>query len=161
MKASTARIKAVARIGRRDDDAREIALRRAIHLVQIGLFRLGGDTGGRTAALHFDENYRRFDHAGHADGFGHQREAAAGGGAHGARAGVSGADRHVGHGQFVFHLLDDDAAALGMIGHPGENAGRRRHGIGGIEAAAGRDRADRERLVAGEVRPALAENFHL
>ncbi len=66
-------------------------------------------------------------------------------------SGITGADGHVGHGQFVFHLLDHHSAALGVIGHPGEDARRGRHGIGGVEAASRRDRADREGFVPGEV----------
>src|SRR5579862_1660886 len=154
-------VEAIGSVAGGDNDAREIALGSAINLVEIGLLLLGGNAGGRSAALNFDENDGRFDHAGHADGLGHQREASAGGGAHGARAGITGTDGHVGNGELVFHLLDDNAAALGMFGHPGEDAGRRRHGIGGVEPAAGGDSSNAECFVASDVGAALAGKFPL
>ncbi len=81
-------VEAIGSVLGRDNDAREIARGCAVNLVEIGLLLLGGNTRGRPAALHFDEDDRRFDHAGHADRFGHQGETAAGGGAHGARTGI-------------------------------------------------------------------------
>ena len=116
----------------------------------------GGNAGGRAAALDFNENNRRFDHAGHADGLGHQGKTAAGGGAHSAGTGKACSDRHVGNRELVLHLLDDDAAALGMFRHPSEDARCGRHGICGVKSAAGCDGAHAERFVSSDVGTALA-----
>ena len=95
--------------GRRDDDARVIALAGAEHLPQVALLGLGRHAGGRAGALHVDADHRDFHHRRHAERLGHQREAAAGGGAHRAAAGVRRADGHVDHADLVFDLADHDA----------------------------------------------------
>ena len=108
--------------GRRDD-ARIVAVAGAQHLPEVALLGLGGDAGGRAGALDVDDDDGSFDHGGHAEAFGHQREAAAGGGAHGADAGVGGADGHVDDADFVFHLADHDAR-LAARGPPSSAARR-------------------------------------
>ena len=97
------------------DDPRIVAVAGAQHLPEVALLGLGGNPGGRTGALHVDHHDRSLHHGRHAEAFGHQGEAAAGGGAHGAHAGVRGADRHVDHADLVFHLPDHDAG-LARVG---------------------------------------------
>src|SRR5581483_12324129 len=93
--------------------------------------------------------------------FGHEGEAAARCGAHGARPRVTCSDGDIGDGELVFHLLHDNAATLGMLSHPGENPGGRSHWIRGIETAACSNRADAECFVASDIGPAFATKFPL
>ena len=145
-------------VGRSHDDAGEIALGSPQGLVQIGLLGLGGNPGRRTAALDRNEHDRRFDHAGLTHGLGHQGKPAARSGAHGASPGQSGADSHVGDRDFVLALLDHDPAAVGMSDHPVQDGGSGRHGVGGIELAAGGDRTQGHGFVSGnEGSPDAAE----
>src|SRR5262245_32867330 len=155
------RVITIGGVGRRDNYARVIALRRAVDLIEVGLFRLGRDAGRRAAALDFDDHDRGFDHPGHPDGFGHQREAAARGAAHRANTGVSRADGHVHDGQFVFTLLDHYAAFRAMIGHPMQDRRGGGHRVGRIEFAPGGDRAEREEFVAGHERTPHAREVPL
>src|SRR5438445_1883288 len=62
------RVVTISCIGRRNDNARVIALRRAENLIEISLLRFGGDTGRWTAPLDFDDHYWRFDHSRLSDG---------------------------------------------------------------------------------------------
>src|SRR5438132_5531108 len=101
-------IEAVGGVPGGHDDARKIALGSAINLVEIGLLLFGGNAGGRAAALDLDKNNRRFDHAGHADGLGHQGKTADGGGTHGTRAGIARADGHDSQRTLVCTLVDDE-----------------------------------------------------
>ena len=80
----------------------------------------------------------------------HQREAAAGGGAHGAHARVSGADRHIDHADFVLYLPDHDAGLARVGRHPVQHAGRRTHGIGAIKLHACRRASHGQGHVSGQ-----------
>ena len=91
------RVKTVPRVARRDDDAGEVALRSSEDLIQVGLLGLRGDSRGRAAALYFNDHHGRFDHAGLADRFGHQREAASRSAAHRSHSGKARSDRDIGN----------------------------------------------------------------
>ena len=149
-------VEAVEGVLHRDDDARIVALRGPERLVQIALLGLGGNARGGPPPLDVDHDHRGLDHARHPDGLGHQRKAAAGGGAHGPHAGVSRADRQVDYGQLVLRLLHHHAAFLAVRGEPVEDEGGRAHGIGGVELAAPRHRPQRDHLVPRHHRTALA-----
>ena len=69
--------------------------------------------------------------------------------AHGARAGVGGADNHVGDADLVLDLANHDAEVARVLGVPVEHAGGRAHGVGGVELHAGRGAAHGEGLIAG------------
>ena len=112
---------AVLHIHRRDDRARIVTLGGAEYLIQIALLRLRGNAGRRPAALHFHDYDRGLDHSCHPDGLCHQGKTTAGSAAHRADAGIPRANRHVDDSQFVFTLLDDHAALLGVTDHPVEN----------------------------------------
>ena len=95
LKSSGTILKQSAIVRRRDDDARVVALPGAQHLPQVALLGLGRHARGRAGALDVDADDRDLHHRRRAQRLGHEREAAAGGGAHGAAAGVRGADGHV------------------------------------------------------------------
>ena len=95
------------------------------------------------------ENGGDFHHSGGAYGFGHEGEAAAGGGAHRADAGVGGADYHIGDADFVLYLADHYVEVAGVGCHPVEDAGGGAHGVGGIEFDAGGGGAHSDGFVAG------------
>ena len=61
---------------------------------------------------------------------------------------MSGADRHVGDTDFIFHLANHDAYIAGILGHPMQNARCRTHRIGAVELATRRRAAHRQRLIA-------------
>ena len=62
-----------------------------------------------------------------------ESESTAGGGAHGANAGVRGADRHIDDTDLVFNLTDEDVCLAGVFGHPAEGWGRGAHWIRAIK----------------------------
>ena len=64
--------------------------------------------GGRPHALDVQDDAGNFDVVAKADELGHQRNARAGGGGHGARARPSRAQRHADGGEFVFRLNDSE-----------------------------------------------------
>ncbi len=87
--------------------------------------------------------------------FAHQGEAAAGGSAHRANAGMGGTDRHIHHANLVFHLPDHDAGLARVRRHPVQNAGRRAHGVGAVEFHSRCRASHGHRDVAAEHRVAV------
>src|SRR2546430_13195455 len=94
-------VEAVADAGGRGDDAGIIALPTAEHLPQVALFGLGGNAGRGSGALHVDADDRDLHHRRRSERLRHERESAAGSGAHRAASGVRGADGHVDHAELV------------------------------------------------------------
>ncbi len=111
-------LEAVHDVDGRGDGARIIAVAGAEHLPEIALLGLGGHAGGWSGALHVDHHHWGLDHGGHAETFGHEREAAARGGAHGPAAGMRRADGHIDHANLIFHLPHHDAGLARVRGHP-------------------------------------------
>ena len=111
-------LEAVERAGRCVDEFGEVSLTGAEHLPQVALLRLGGHTGRGTGALHVDDHDGYLHHGGGADRLGHQREAATGGGAHGAAAGMRRSDGHADDADLVLHLTYHDAQFAGVGRHP-------------------------------------------
>ena len=66
--------------GRRQHQARRVAVQAADGERQVALLALGRDAGGRAAAHHVDDHDRHLGGDRQADGLGHQRQARAGGG---------------------------------------------------------------------------------
>ncbi len=145
-------LEAIGNRRRRDDDARIIALSRAQHLPEIALLGFGRHSGGRPGALHVDADQRNFHHGRGAETLGHQRKAAARGRAHGAAAGVSGADRHVDDTDLIFHLAHDDIQLARVPCHPVENSRRRAHRIGAVKPHSRSCAAHRQSLITFEER---------
>ena len=138
-------------LARRGDDERGIiALARAEHLPEIALLGLGRHARGRAGALHIHANDRRFDHARHADGLGHQGKAAAAGRAHRPATGMGRADDHVHHADLVLHLPNHDAELPRVLRHPHQHAGGRAHRVSRVKFHARRRAAHGGGLVAGD-----------
>ncbi len=132
------------------DDAGVVAEGCAEHLPEVALLGLGGNAGGGAGALAVDDDDGNLGLGGEAEAFGHEGEAAAGGRAHGANAGVGGADGHVDDADLVLDLADHDVGLAGVGGHPVEDAGGGAHGIGAVEFAGGGGGSHGHGLVAGE-----------
>ena len=73
-------------------------------LVEVGLLCLGGNTGGRTAALHVHEYEGQLGDHGQTEGLGLQGETGTGGGGHGEVAGVCGTDGGTDAGDLILAL---------------------------------------------------------
>jgi hypothetical protein len=134
----------------RDNDAGVIALTGAENLPKIALLGLGRHARGGAGALDVHAHHRRFDHARHANGLGHQRKAAAGSRAHGPATGMRRADDHIHDPDFVLHLAHHDAQLPGMAGHVHKHTRGRAHGIGGVKFYSRRDAAHGGGHIAGD-----------
>ena len=130
-------------------DPFEIALAGSERLPEVTLLGLGGHSGRGPGAHHVDEHHRNLHHGGRSDGLGHEGEAAARRGAHGAGPGVGRSHRHVGHADLVLDLAHHDAEFAGVLGHPVEHARRGAHGIGAVELDARGRPAHRQGFVPG------------
>ena len=137
------------RVTRSQNRPRPVTLARPQSEVEISLFRLRRQSGGRSAPLHEDRDERRLRHAGLADCLDHEAETATGRGRHGANPGKARAHRHVHRGQLVLDLLDDDAVLRSVQGHPVQNRRRRGHRILREKLHAGGEGAEAEGLVPG------------
>ena len=141
---------AVGNIQRSGDDAGEVSEGCAQRLPQVALFGLGGHSGGWACAHAVDGDNWNLRHGREAEAFGHEREASAGGGAHGANAGMRRADGHVDDADLVFYLTHQDAGLASVPGHPVQYSGGGAHGVGAVELAAGCSAAHGQSGVAAE-----------
>ena len=133
-------------------EALVVALARPQHLPQVALLGLGGHPRRGAGAHDVDEDGGDLHDARHAERLGHQREAAAGGGAHGAGAGVRRPDNHVGHRDFALALPDHDAELTGVRGHPVQHPRGGAHRIGAVELDPRGGGAHRQGVVPGPYR---------
>ncbi len=97
---------------RRDHRDRRLAVAAEHRLQQVGLLGLGGQAGGRSAALHVDDDQRKFGHHGQADGLRLQRDAGARRAGDAERAAVGRADRRADAGDLVLGLEGQDVEVL-------------------------------------------------
>ena len=139
----------VLRIRRRQYRLRELSVPGVNRKQEVFLCRSCREAGCRTRTLRDHDDHRCFYHSGETDGFGHQREAAAGGGRDCARAGEACADRHVDRGDLIFGLLDQHAKAL-ISGERRNDPRGGRHRIGGHEPAAGCGCGKRDGIVSAQ-----------
>src|SRR5216683_6040476 len=117
------KLEAIANVQRSCDHSRIIAKSGAEHLPEVALLGFRGNAGGRAGSLAVDNHYRGLDHRGHAQALAHESKAAARCGAHGPDTGMSRADRHVDHPDFIFDLAHHDAGFARVRRHPVQNAG--------------------------------------
>src|SRR5581483_166832 len=133
------------RVGANGDDA-VVPVRSPARLHHVRLRRQSGQSGGRAAALHVDENARRLGHGGVAYVLHHQGETGTGGDGECLNAPPDGALNRDGGGQFVFHL-DKGAADGGDAG--GEPLDDLRGG--GNRVACGKSRTGSQRTFTAGV----------
>ena len=106
-------------------------------LQQVGLFRLGGQAGRGSAALHVDDDERQFGHDGETYGFALQGETGSRGRGGGQVAGEAGADGGAYAGDFVFGLYHFHAEVL-AFGQFVQNVAGRGDGVAAQEEGASR-----------------------
>ena len=118
--------------GRQGDD-RMVAVRAPAGLVNVALAHVGGNAGGRSAALHVGDHAGDLGHDGVPQSLLHQRKPRAARGRHGLAAGQRGADDGAQRGDLVLHL-DELAADLrqavgqefGDFGRGGDRVARKK-----------------------------------
>src|SRR5262249_41000111 len=137
-------LEAVSNVKWSADDTRIVAESCAKHLPQIALLGLCRNARGGSRALAIDHYDWSLHHRRHAEPFAHEGEPATRGCAHGANAGMGGADRHVHHSNFVFHLPNHNPCLTRMGRHPVQNTGGWTHRISTVELHPGGDAAHRK-----------------
>ena len=88
----------------RQYDKRAFAVSPVEGLAKVGLFGFGRKSCGRAAALHVDDDQRKFGHDSQSDAFAFQREAGARCGGHCQIAGKRSSDGGADTGNFILHL---------------------------------------------------------
>ena len=133
-----------------DDGHTHVAMGRIHTTHEVGLLGLGGQAGGRAAALHVHHHQRDFRHPGQAEALAHQGDAGAGGSGHGLFAGETGAEDGGDGLDFGGHLVGELVLSHQVALHPQQDGGGRGDGIAGIEFQAGVGCAQSDGLVALE-----------
>ena len=125
-------VEAVGRRLRGDDRHRRLAVAAEHRLQQVGLLGLGGQAGGRAAALDVDHQQRELGHHRQADRLALQRDAGARGGGDPEVTGERRADRGTDAGDLVLGLERGDREAL-VLGQLVKDVGRRGDRVGAEE----------------------------
>ena len=148
--------KALFRGGGEEQNVTRVAVRGIGAGQDVALLRAGRHAGGRTDALHVEQDRRNLRVVAVTEELRHQRDARARGGRKGARAVPSGAQHHADRGQFVFGLYH--AVIAGVVFGGAEAAAKaakrvhqrsgRRNRVPGAERGAGINAAQGRRRVA-------------
>ncbi len=115
---------------------------RVKHEEEVPLLGPRGQPCGRGRTLAHHDDYGRLRHGGKGDALDHEGEASSRGSGHRSRAGKGGAYGHVDCCDLILRLFYDNAPFRRLLGHEGEHARRGRHGVAGVEPAAGQDGAE-------------------
>ncbi len=140
---------------RRHDRDRRLAVAAEHRLQQVGLLGLGGQAGGRAAALDVDDDERELGHHREADRLRLERHTGAGGGGHAEVTDVGRPDGGTDAGDLVLGLERRDAEGLVLrqlvedVGGRGDRVGAEEQREAGLHAAG--DEAVGEGEVAGDV----------
>ena len=124
------------------NDPRKFAMARVKHEEEVSLLGPRGQPCGRGRTLAHHDDYGRLRHGGKGDALDHEGEASSRGSGHRPGAGKGGAYGHVDCCDLILRLFYDNAPFRRLLGHEGEHARRGRHGVAGVEPAAGQDGAE-------------------